>query len=571
MSAQRVARRRRAAKASSGARAGTKETSARVGTKASSEPRVGSGSGPQPQRQPLDPLHSLPAAGVCGLAVWASFPPYDLWWLAPIGLAGLLTVVRGRRAWQGALIGAVFGAAMFAPLLHFAAVAMGNSVGWAALTVLESLYLAGLGAAWALVSRLPWCASGRQGPVVRVAAFAVLWCGVEELRSSWPWGGFPFGRLAFAMADSPMLPVAAYLGSIGLSLMVALVGASLAETCHQLRSARLVESLTATVVAGLLVLAPIALPMASRAENGTIRVAAVQGNVAKDVDNAFARAMEVTGNHADATQALAGSETTGGLDMVIWPENAADLDPRDYPQSAAVVERAAQAVGVPVLVGAVPHEGQVRYNDIVIWNAGQGAGEYYRKHRPVPFAEYVPWRSWLRTVTDQVDRIGIDMLPGTGPQTLTVHAAARDEDVVLAMGICFEVAYDSTLREGVEQGGQVIVIPTTNASFRDSSEAAQQLAQGRVQAVVHGRAVVQVSTVGITAIINPRGVVEQRTDPFTQASLVANVPLRETMTVADRLGGAPGLVLSLAAAGLTAAGMVYAGRQALGRLRSRRS
>ena len=97
------------------------------------------------------------------------------------------------------------------------------------------------------------------------------------------------------------------------------------------------------------------------------------------------------------------------------------------------------------------------------------------------------------------------------------------------MGICFEVAYDDTLRNGVRQGGELIVIPTNNASFLSSSEAAQQLAQGRVQAVVHGRSVVQVSTVGITAIINPKGEVEQQTRPYTQASLVADAGLRTSM------------------------------------------
>ena len=72
------------------------------------------------------------------------------------------------------------------------------------------------------------------------------------------------------------------------------------------------------------------------------------------------------------------------------------------------------------------------------------------------------------------------------------------------MGVCFEVAYDDILRTGVKQGGQAIIIPTNNASFLDSGEAAQQLAQGRVQAVVHGRSVIQASTVGYTAIIDPR-------------------------------------------------------------------
>ena len=124
------------------------------------------------------------------------------------------------------------------------------------------------------------------------------------------------------------------------------------------------------------------------------------------------------------------------------------------------------------------------------------------------------------------------------------------------MGICFEVSYDEILRAGVLQGGQVIVIPTNNASFLDSSEAAQQLAQGQVQAVVHGRSVVQVSTVGLTAVISPEGVIEHSLTPYTQSALVAEVSLRTSTTIADRLGPVPGLALRLGGLVLLAAGIV---------------
>ena len=60
------------------------------------------------------------------------------------------------------------------------------------------------------------------------------------------------------------------------------------------------------------------------------------------------------------------------------------------------------------MVGAVLFEGDVRYNDMVVWTPGEGAGSYYRKHRPAPFAEYVPLRSLIRGLTTQVDRIGTE-------------------------------------------------------------------------------------------------------------------------------------------------------------------
>ena len=494
-----------------------------------------------------------------GLAVAAAFPPLGLWWTAPLGLSLLMGTLQGRGPWMSAGLGLVFGLAFFAPLLRFIAVAMGNPIGWVALALFEALYMAVLGISWSLVSRMPVLTADGPGAgraAGRVVSFAVLWCGVEELRSSWPWGGFPFGRLAFAMADAPMLSFAAYGGSIGLTLVVALIGACVLETVCALRARALMLALATTACAGLAVAAPLVLPVDSAAEDGTLRVGAVQGNVAKDFEDAFNRALEVTDNHAQATDRLAADVGSGNLDVVIWPENAADLDPRTHRSSATLIDSAAQAAGAPIMVGAVLFEGAVRYNDMVVWTPGEGAGSYYRKHRPAPFAEYVPLRSLIRGLTTQVDRIRTDMAPGTGPQTLAIHAASQNRDVTLAMGICFEVAYDDTLRNGVRQGGELIVIPTNNASFLSSSEAAQQLAQGRVQAVVHGRSVVQVSTVGITAIINPKGEVEQETRPYTQASLVADAGLRTSMTPADTMGSWPGHVLCGCAAMLVIAGIV---------------
>ena len=522
---------------------------------------------------------SAPAAValLAGLATYTAFPPMNLWGAALVGVGVFMLLVRGRGFWPGTGLGLLYGLGMFTPLLHFTKVGMGNPMGWISLTAFESLYLAGLGGAWSLVSRLsrlqsPSESSSRGRRLLRgvpdgaagVFAFALLWSGIEELRSIWPLGGFPFGRLAFAMADAPVLPAAAYIGSAGVGLLVALAAACLAHAAQTIYERRTVPAVVSAVIAAAVLIAPQALPVDTRAENGTVRVGAVQGNVATDFEDAFNRALEVTGNHATATRKLASDTGSGSLDLVVWPENSADLDPRDYPASATIVDEAAQAVQAPVLVGAVPFVDNIRYNDVLVWNPGDTVGQaehaYYRKHRPVPFAEYIPARSLVRRLTTQVDRVGVDMLPGTGPSTLTVPAVTQSRDVTFAMGICFEVAYDDALRDGVEQGGQAIIIPTNNASFLDSGEAAQQLAQGRVQAVVHGRSVIQASTVGYTAIINPRGEIEQVTRPYTQASLVADIPLRRSQTIADRLGSAPGIALLVSAGVLLSAGILSQAR-----------
>jgi apolipoprotein N-acyltransferase len=165
---------------------------------------------------------------------------------------------------------------------------------------------------------------------------------------------------------------------------------------------------------------------------------------------------------------------------VVWPENSSDIDPLRDPAAGARISQAADAVGVPILVGAVlrgPGPGQVR-NAGLLWRPGTGPDteQLYTKRHPVPFAEYVPMRDLARMVSSQVDRIRADFVPGTEPGVLRTGTA------VLGDVICFEVAYDGLVRDTVTGGAQLLVVQTNNATF-DEAEALQQLAMVRLRAV----------------------------------------------------------------------------------------
>ena len=71
--------------------------------------------------------------------------------------------------------------------------------------------------------------------------------------------------------------------------------------------------------------------------------------------------------------------------------------------------------------------------------------------------------------------------------------------------ICFEVVDDDLVEDVVAGGAQLLVVQTNNATFGLSDESVQQLAMSRLRAVETGRAVVHVSTVGVSAMIAPDG------------------------------------------------------------------
>ncbi len=247
-------------------------------------------------------------------------------------------------------------------------------------------------------------------------------------------------------------------------------------------------------------------------------------------------------NHAAVTQHLAGQVRENGSpqpDLVVWPENASDIDPLRNVDAHAVIDSAVADIAAPTLVGTllVDDQGHVR-NTTLVWDPATGPGEQYVKRHPVPFAEYVPYRDFFRRITPLVDLVRADMVPGDRVGVLDV-AGTRVGDL-----ICFEVVEDGLVADTVRNGAQLIVVQTNNATFGYTDESVQQLAMSRVRAVEHGRAVVHVSTVGVSAMIAPDGTVLDSSKLFTAAVLQADLPLRTSTTLATRLGAWPEALLA---------------------------
>jgi apolipoprotein N-acyltransferase len=185
------------------------------------------------------------------------------------------------------------------------------------------------------------------------------------------------------------------------------------------------------------------------------------------------------------------------------------------------------------------------------------------KRHPAPFGEYIPFRSFFRNFSDKVDLVQKDFISG---DTL------RDNPVgVLSMGkvrvgdvICFEVAYDSLVRDPVRQGATLLAVQTNNATFGESAESVQQLAMSQIRAIETGRTVVHISTVGVSGIILPNGTVQQRSGHFRQEVLESDIPLRTSLTLATRLGTWPEAVLAALGVALLIGGAL-AGRRRNGR------
>jgi apolipoprotein N-acyltransferase len=277
-----------------------------------------------------------------------------------------------------------------------------------------------------------------------------------------------------------------------------------------------------------------------------VNVAIVQGNVPRLGFDFNAQRRAVLDNHVNATIALAADVAAGRKtqpDLVIWPENASDIDPLLNPDARAAIDAATRAIGVPILVGGLLQgPGNGIRNVGIVWEPDRGPTQTYVKRHPVPFAEYMPIRSFARLITDKVDLVRSDFVAGPTPGVLTVGP------VVVGDVICFEVAYDDVVRDTVTGGAGLLVVQTNNATFNEA-EATQQLAMVRLRAVEHGRPALMASTVGVSAFVDPDGSPYEVTGFNVPAVIQSELRPLSARTMATELGALPELALVVAALG----------------------
>ncbi|WP_254678192.1 apolipoprotein N-acyltransferase [Curtobacterium sp. SGAir0471] len=482
---------------------------------------------------------AFPLAVVGGLLFALSFPEPGWWFLAYPAMACMLLAAMGQRARRAAWLGYVAGAAFWLPAISWAGRYLGP-VPWLALALFEAAYFALGSVAIALAYR--WVARVLPSTAWRVwglpAVVAGLWTGREWFSGSWPYEGFAWGRVGLSQSQGPFTHLAAYVGVLGVTFVVVYCVAvvlSLALVVPRAPGAVLGAPVR-VAAAGLLVAVVLAVPAWPTRVDGSIRVEAVQGNGPAGY---FDRAQP---GEVLAAQVAATDVEARGVDLVVWPEAAAEADPRRFPAVADALDSVVDTVGAPLVAGAITQTSSgVLHNTSFVWTA-DGWQSSYDKKRPVPFGEYVPDRWFFSKLAPSL--IGLlqrDYTPGTKPNVLDVAG------VRAGIAVCFDIVDDGLTSDMARGGAQVILAQTNNADFSGTDENLQQLEIARLRAVETGRSLVNVSTVGASQVIDPTGRTIDRVPEYTATSMITDVPLGTGTTPATVASGSVTLVVSLGA------------------------
>jgi apolipoprotein N-acyltransferase len=427
--------------------------------------------------------------------------------------------VRGLGFWKGSLVGFVGGFSFYTAQIYWISQYLGP-VPLIALAGLESVIFAlamGFIALTAKKISKSWLLS---------LLVATIWTGREWFATHFPYGGFPWSRVAMSQSDSPLANWVS-IGGFGLLSFVLV-----AITIYFVESIKVKQLKTITkpmLTLAVVVLIPVLIAQTPAVSNGTIRVAGVQGNA-----NAGLFANEVRGtirdNHIAATETLVKSGKK--FDLLVWPENASDIDPADDQETAEILHQLIDIrVQKPFIFGSITSDGDKIFNSSKLWIPGRGVVDQYDKKRPVPFGEYVPDRAFFyQLAPDLISMIYRGYEFGTRDGIFQVDKAK------LGILICFEEAIDEVPRDVVADGAQVLIAQTNNADFGHSDESVQQLAIARLRAIETGRAIVSVSTVGPSAIIDRDGRLLSQSKSYVPAFVVADVPKYSDLTFTMRGG-----------------------------------
>lgn len=487
-----------------------------------------------------------------GWLVYISYEPHGHWWAGVLGLGALYLAlmpwVTGAKSRPSAKFGALLGFAQAVTCYLFLLPWIGEFVGpmpYIALAITLALFGVLTGAFGVLVARWPY----------GFTAFPLVYLAVEYARSTFPFGGFAWVRLAWGQINGPLAPLAALGGPALVTVATAFAGVGLVGAFTY---RRLPQRASLAAIAVPLALGLIAGLGVDRQDSvvGEATVAAVQGNVPRMGLDFNAQRRAVLANHVNETLALAEEmrESSRHVDLVFWPENSSDVNPFTDPEARALIEVAVRAADTPLLVGTLTRDEVGARNTMVVFDPETGPGEVHNKRYLQPFGEYMPMRDFFRNFSELVDLAG-DFKPGDG------NGVVHMGEIPVGVATCYEVAEDPAYRMAVKHGAQLLTTPTNNATFGFTDMTYQQLAMSRMRAIETDRAVVVAATSGVSAIVRPDGSVSAQSEIFTPAHLVEKLPLKKSVTPAVRFGSALELAMVLGGIAIMAAA-AYVSRRA---------
>ncbi|HZH29188.1 MAG TPA: apolipoprotein N-acyltransferase [Pyrinomonadaceae bacterium] len=491
---------------------------------------------------------AVPARGHAALAVFSaflltlSFPDFDLWPLAWVGLVPLLVAVAlVERARQAFVLGWLAGALFFygscwwlthsmihygglpRPLAYALLIPVVVIVGlFPATFALALAHLCARRGVYALVAAPPlWAAS----EWARLGATGQLWNAIGYSQAFHPdiiqtatWGGvYAVGFLLVAVnAAVALLLLRRNVRSFSLATLMLIAVGSVFPLTELLNSTgvdfRRSEPLPYTVVVGV---QPNVSVNFGRSPEETATLVNRHLTMSADAFRAWEREAE-TAARREAEQSGQAGYTAARPNpprLVVWPESPMNFAYANDAEFQMLVGQFARAERTSVIFNSLePAPAGGAYNSAVLVNEAGRLVAQYDKIRLLPFGEYVPLPRWFPPAWLVSGIVG-DFTPGANYTLLPIG-----EGTQAGVFICFESAFPSIARQFADAGADVLINISNDGYLGQTPVLRQHLANAVLRAVENRRRVLRVTNTGISADISPRGEVSDATGSFQPAT-----------------------------------------------------
>ena len=449
-------------------------------------------------------------AVLVGAAVSAlAFPPFGPGVLIPLGIALFLTAIRlVPTARQGFLAGFLYGT-LFIGLLMWWLIRLD----WTALALapVQGVFYGALG--W-------WLTRQRdQPPVVWLALAVGGWALMELVRYRIPYGGMEWGAAGYALSDNVVTRFPAVMvGTSGLTVLVVMVAAIGALALTRSFERRLWWGVSG--VLAVYALAGLVIGLGGQTDADPLRAAIVQGSTPCPFENCPPdQRLRTFSQHLELTRTI----EPGSVDLVVWPEGSlgsANADPVQNTEVGEAIGAEARRIGAWLLVGTdrpVSNTHWVNAN-VLFSPEGEIVGEYH-KQLPVPFGEFIPFRSLFTRLIPELSRVPRDMIPGQGPVVFDLGSTN------LGSVISWEGGFARYARQHAVRGANLMVVATNNDSYgADAPTSEIFIGMTRMRATELGLDLIHGAVTGKSVIIDSRGfLLSEVADNGVQAILQSQV------------------------------------------------
>ena len=467
-------------------------------------------------------------ATIAGLLYFLSFPPYDLWYLIFPALYLFYYSLLSKE--KSFLSGFIFGCVAYGVIL------LGiQSIGleaWIPLTILMGLMYGIFGRLFSYLNT-----KSENNFYVLLSAIAIF----DLFRAYFPFGGFPWGFPSTVLLTGPInsplfFEVPLYFKNFGptgaslllqsFTLIIALGVFLKSKQKNYLKNYIIFSLIIFIIIISNFVISD---SKYAQIEASELNIAIVQGNSpcpgAKN--RCSNERQKIYDSHLTQTQSL-----DGNFDLVVWPESSTGFNNDPGIHSKVQNEISAEALRLDsyfLIGGDRPIQKKYFENyGIFINKDGEITGQYLKQH-PVPFGEYIPFRKYLEWIPP-LALVPRDMIRGDSQKIFTVN------DVKISSVISFEGSFQRYIRNSVQDGAELVVILTNQASYGESGMSDQFILMSRANAISNGRPIVHAAITGKSAFIDHKGTVISKTELFETGILTEKIEVIQTDTPYSKYG-----------------------------------